>query len=210
MTLRVLNELGAQDRRADPGRGAGRRGHRGRAGSAGGGLDRRRAVRRVGAPQLRVRELVPWVQMGGTGVDKVPHEMLRRPGRHLRTRARARCRSRSSCSARCSRSRSGSRTSGCTSRRSTGTSTSSVGSRGRTVGIVGLGGIGVAVAQRALAVRHACARVAPHGRAEPGRRRRAALVTRRPCSRRPTTSCSRCRSPRAREHLLDADVFGEA
>ena len=93
---------------------------------------------------------VPWVQLSGTGVDKVPQELLRGPHRHVRpgrerdpdlgVRARGDAGVREAVPGRLA----------VTSRPSTGTSTSSAGCPGGRSGIVGLGGIGIAVAERAL------------------------------------------------------------
>ena len=59
---------------------------------------------------------------------------------------------------------------------------------GSTLALVGLGGIGSAVADAGAPVRHARARDAPDRRAEPGRGRRDRAVDRRAGRRTPTTS----------------------
>ncbi len=110
--MQVLNELGArigdQIRAAVPDVEVIDLG----AGPAPAGADRRRAVRRLGPAQLRVRAARPLGaaerHRGRQGAERSCSRAASSPA----PGARARCPSPSSCSGRCSRSRSGSRTSG--------------------------------------------------------------------------------------------------
>ncbi len=166
--MRVLNELGArigdQIRAAVPGR----RGRGPRAGRRPTRTHRRRAVRRLGSAQLRVRTC-PWVQLSGTGVDKVPQELFE--GRTVT----------------CARGASAMPISEFVlgamlafEKRFPDVWLHEPpehwnfdklgGLSGRTLGIVGFGGIGIAVARARAAVRDAGARAAAHRCAEPGRR----------------------------------------
>ena len=64
---------------------------------------------------------------------------------------------------------------------------------GSTIALVGLGGIGAAIARARARVRHARARAAPHRRAEPGRRRAGRARVSTSWWPTPIISCSRRR-----------------
>ena len=150
----------------------------------------------------------PWVQMGGTGVDKVPHEML--AGRIVT----------------CARGAS-----------AVPISEFVLGAMlafekrfpdvwlheppehwnfdklgglsGRTVGIVGLGGIGVAVAQRALPFGMRVLALPPHRRTEPGRRGRDGTRHSTPLLEASDHLVLAVPLTPRTEHLLDADAFAK-
>ena len=154
---------------------------------------------------------VRWVQLSGTGVDKVPRGDLRRPDRHVRTRRErgADLGVGDGRDARVGEAHAGDVR--CTSRRSTGTSrsprsTRSPGARSRS-------SVSAASAPRSrtralafdMRVRALRRTDAPSPVA--GRRGRARRST--SSSPAPTTSCSPRRRPRRRAHLIDADVFAQ-
>ena len=96
---------------------------------------------------------VQWVQLAGTGVDNVPREVFARPHGDVRAGSQRDSDLGMGAAPRSWRGRNVSRRRSCTSRRSTGTfpCRSSIAVEGSTVALVGLGGIGVAIAERALA-----------------------------------------------------------
>ena len=122
---------------------------------------------------------------------------------------RARCRSRSGSWRRSSRGRSASPRRSSPSRRSTGTSRIPRSDRveGSTLALVGLGGIGAAVASRALAFGMEVRALRRTDAPSPVEGVQVVADARRSCCRVPPTSCSPHPRPRGTRHLIDADAF---